>query len=114
MLKKKYRIRKRKDFRKIYKKGESVAGKYLVLYKFQSGTNNVRFGYSISKKIGRAIIRNKLKRRLSEICRLYRNNFKEGNDIIFIARKRINEIGFKELNEEVKLLAKKANLFKKK
>lgn len=111
MLPKGYRLRRRKDFKKVYVKGDSAAGRYVVVYALKN--NNLetsRFGFSVSKKIGKAVQRNRFKRMLREICRRNINSFAAGFDIIVIARRKIIEVSYKEIEKDLMKLAKKLKL----
>lgn len=111
MLNKERRIRSNKDFRRIYRAGKAVPGRYFVVYKKENGVGVTRFGFSISKKFGKAVIRNKRKRVLREICRKHIPGIKKGYDIIVIARKQENQnITFKELEKDLLKTMKKAGL----
>jgi len=102
-----YTIKKNSDFKKVYSRGRSVAGKYLVLYSLRREECGRRFGFSTGKKLGKAVIRNRIKRILKEICRLHDNWFKEGHDYIIIPRKTSVGKGYRELAEEVYKLCQK-------
>ena len=86
MLAKTYRLRERKDFRRVYQRGKSQAYPYFVLYYRPSRLPNYRIGFSVSKKQGNAVVRNRLKRRFREVCRLTPEAFSSGMDYIFIIR----------------------------
>lgn len=86
MLKKEWRIRSNKDFRRIYRAGKAVPGKYLVLFKKENGIGITRFGFSISKKIGNAVIRNRRKRLLREVFKKHQECIRKGYDIVVVAR----------------------------
>lgn len=66
-----HRLRKNKEFNYIYKKGERVSTEHFTLFVVKSKFENYKIGFSVSKKLGKANKRNKLKRRLKEICRRY-------------------------------------------
>ncbi|GAW93649.1 ribonuclease P protein component [Calderihabitans maritimus] len=110
MLPKDRRLRKRADFRKVYQHGRSLAGRYLVVYYLNSGKNKTRFGFSISKKIGKAHERNRIKRTLREVCRKNLRQFKEGFDIIFIARSKIKGINYHGVEKDLLKLSRRANI----
>ncbi|NLO89788.1 MAG: ribonuclease P protein component [Clostridia bacterium] len=114
MLKKDLRIKQNADFRRVYRAGKAVPGKFLVLIYRENGVGITRFGFSISKKIGKAVVRNRVKRVLSEICRLHLFEVKEGYDIVFIGRRGVGEVSFRDLEKEFFKLIKKAGLYKKK
>lgn len=105
-------LKKNKEFKKVYENGKSYATRNLVIYvlNYEKGDKN-RFGLSVSKKIGNAVVRNKLKRRLREIIREFEVE-KEfiGYDIIFIARKPVVRLDYFQLKNDVKRLYKKIKL----
>lgn len=103
------KLKKNKDFRYVYKKGKSFATRYLVLYIKKNSLNENRVGYSISKKVGKATVRNKIKRRLKEIIRKI-DKYKKGYDIIFIARNPIVNLHYQDLKKEVYKLLKKVKI----
>lgn len=79
-------LKKNADFRNVYQKGNSAANRYLVMYKHPNRGLGRRFGFSISKKVGKAFCRNRLRRVLKEICRLNLQRFPEDHDMVFIVR----------------------------
>ncbi len=76
------------QFRKIYKSGKSCARPTLVLYARQNGSPGNRLGITVSKKIGKAHLRNRAKRRLREVFRKYSGDLKSGYDFILVSRGR--------------------------
>jgi ribonuclease P protein component len=109
---KKYKIRKNREFRNVYKKGKSISNRYLVLYVKKNGKNLSRLGISVSKKVGKAVTRNKVKRRIRESYKLYSSEVSKGYDVIFIARVSSNNKDFKVINDSVVSLLKKAGIMK--
>ena len=104
MLNKKYRLRKRKDFSFVYRRGEKLRGKYLIVYYLNY--KELAIGFSVSKRIGKAVTRNLFKRRLRNIAYEYIDNFKTGR-YIFIAKDNITEANYQELKEDVNSLLSK-------
>ena len=105
-------LKKDSDFRKVYKHGKSFANKYLVLYILNNKSENSRIGISVSKKVGKAIIRNKVRRRIKEAYRVnIDENVKCGYDIVFIARVAIKDADYKDIEKSIKHLVKKSGLF---
>ena len=84
-----------------------MAGKHLILYCLYRNNREKRFGFSVSKKIGKAVVRNRIKRVLREICRLHNDSFKEGYDYIVIPRRNAIKQNFQLLKEEMLRLAQK-------
>lgn len=85
------------DFKKAYTTGKSYGNRNLVLYVRKNNLGYTRVGFTVSKKIGTAVVRNKIKRRLREIFRTYEDSIKEGYDLIFIVKKNVPDISFKDL-----------------
>ena len=77
---------KNKDFQIIYKEGKSYANKYLVMYIRENNTDQNRLGISVSKKVGNSIVRHRLTILIRESYRLQEELFKNGFDIVVIAR----------------------------
>ena len=101
-------VKKNKDFRRIYAAGKSVSNGTLVLYMRRNKDSfEKRFGFSVSKRVGKAVVRNRVKRLLKEVCRLNEGIFPDGNDYVIIARKKAAEEDFHNLAEKVFLLVKK-------
>lgn len=107
------RLRKDSDFRRVYKHGKSFANRYLVMYIMRNNLEYNRVGISVSKKVGKAIVRNKVKRRIRESFRLdVDQKIKSGYDIVFIARVAISDMQYNEINKSMKHLVNKFKLFK--
>lgn len=85
-----------------------MGSRTLVIYRLKRNYNyNKRFGFTISKKVGKAVVRNRLKRVLKEICRCNGSCFKDGYDYVLIPRKCAVDKDFNELKEEIQRLAGK-------
>ncbi|MDK2888589.1 MAG: ribonuclease protein component [Thermoanaerobacter sp.] len=80
-------LKKKRDFQRVYRRGQSVASNALVLYLYRNRGQGRRFGFSVSKKTGKAVVRNRVRRLLREICRLNESWFPENCDVVIIARK---------------------------
>ena len=105
-------LKKDSDFRKVYKHGKSFANRYLVMYILNNKSENSRIGISVSKKVGKAIIRNKVRRRIKEAYIVnIDENVKYGYDIVFIARVAIKDAEYKDIEKSMKHLVKKAEMF---
>lgn len=95
-------IKKNREFSRVYRNGKSKANRLLVLYQSMNQDQVARVGFSISKKVGNAPERNRLKRILKEIYR--QNNLDQltGNDLVFIVRANANGATYQELESAVK------------
>ena len=104
-------LKKDSDFRQVYKQGKSFANRQLVMYILENKSDYSRVGFSVSKKVGKAVVRNKIKRRIREAYRLnIDENVKEGLDIIFIARIASSDSDYRDIEKSINHLAKKANI----
>lgn len=106
-----YRLKKDKHFNYTYKKGKSAACKNMVLVYVRTGSLKLKVGFSVSKKIGKSVIRNKVKRRLKEAFKIHIPKLKQDYNYIFIARKPITDDSFSTISGSVKYLLKKCGLF---
>ena len=97
-------------FRRLYAKGKSAANAYLVIYCRRNGTEINRIGYTVSKKLGHAVVRNRARRRLREVYRLNEAMFKPGYDIVVVARHRCISADFQKLTKAYLSLAEKAGI----
>ena len=95
-------LKKREDFKRLYKKGHCVRNKYLSLYILtRSDSNGVRIGFNISKKIGKAVIRNRIKRTLKEIFRNTEAESVASLDILCVVKKTTCNVSYNVLREQV-------------
>ena len=98
-------------FRKLYRTN-GYAGPYLVLYARRNRTGENRVGITVSKKLGKAHVRNRVRRRFREIYRLNEEAFLPGWDIVVVARSKAVEASFQDLTRSYLALAKKAGILR--
>ena len=96
-------------FRRLYHTSGQANG-YLVLYARRNRTESNRVGITVSKKLGKAHIRNRIRRRLREVYRLNEDKFLPGWDIVVVARMKAIDASFKDLTKAYLSLAKKAGI----
>lgn len=106
-------LKKNREFKKVYNARISVADRYLVMYIRRTDATGIKFGYSISKKVGKAVQRNLIRRRLKEICRLKQGYLKPGTDVILVARVSAADADYKALSNSFLGLAKRSRILKK-
>ena len=106
------RLRKNPEFRLVYRRGRSCSNALLVLYVFKNRNNiNInRVGISVSKKVGKSVIRSRVKRLVSESYRLNKEGLKKGHDLVFVARTASNNKNYREIENAVKDLLRKSGL----
>ncbi|OPX88302.1 MAG: Ribonuclease P protein component [Pelotomaculum sp. PtaB.Bin104] len=102
-------IKKNKDYKKIYSRGKSVADPFIVIYSLRNNSDGYRFGFTVSKKVGNAVVRNRVRRIFKEVCRLNLEKFPKGYDYILLARKNISSRKYIQVEES---LLKLFNKFK--
>ena len=96
-------------FRRLYRTSGYADG-YMVLYARRNRTDTNRVGITVGKKLGKAHIRNRARRRLREVYRLNEEKFTPGWDIVIVARSKSVEAEFAKLTKSFLTLAKKAGL----
>ena len=101
------RLKKRSDFDRVFKKGKRVYGKSLLLLYVKQ--KDLKIGYSVSKKNGGAVVRNKVKRLLRAVMREYVEGFKQSYHIVIVP-KPSNEYSYHVFKEDVFYLLNKENL----
>ena len=103
-------LRKNHEFKRLYNRGKSEASKCAAVYCKQNGKSENRLGITVSSKIGGAVVRNRVRRRLKEIYRLNEEKFSAGHDIVIVARTRCRFAGFNEIESSVLSLFKKLKI----
>jgi ribonuclease P protein component len=113
MLPRTARLRSSSDFKRVYGRGFSVAGRHLVVYVLPEQGGG-RLGLSVSRKVGSAVIRNRTRRRLSEAFAAQAGGGSTGVDVIVIARPPAANASYQILEKEMAtLLAEAAKLINK-
>ena len=108
-MQKELRLRKAKEFALVYRMGGSWADDLLVLKAMPNGTEeSTRFGFSVSKRTGNAVVRNTIKRRAREAVR--HAPVKKGWDVIIIARRKAGMADYNQLEASARRLLRRADL----
>ena len=98
-------------FRRLYSTS-GQANSYLVLYARKNRTGTNRVGITVSKKLGHAVVRNRVRRRLREVYRLNESRFQPGWDIVVVARSRCISASFQDIVNAYLTLAHKAGILR--
>ena len=110
------KIRKNGEFQVVYRRGRSFANHLLVLYVFKNRRNQIqgvpynRIGISVSKKVGKSVVRSRVKRLISESYRLNKEVFDTGYDFVIIARVSSHDKSYAEIEKSLMNVFKKAGL----
>ena len=97
-------------FQKVRREGRSWSDALLVLCVLPNELACSRFGFSVSRKIGKAVQRNRVKRLIREAVRLRLKEIAKGWDVVFIARPPIQEADFHQVSRAVEDLLRRARL----
>ncbi len=108
-MQRRYRLQKNSAFQYVYHRGKSASCRDLVLLIAKG--RGMQVGFSVSKKVGNAVTRNKVKRRLKECFRPLIGDVKNGL-YVFVARPSAATATFQSLQRDVRALLKKQNAFR--
>lgn len=110
-MKKEYRVKKSQDFDNIIRKKQSFANRQFVIYYQENKLDHMRLGISVSKKLGKAHKRNKLKRYVRESFKT-RKDFLKNYDIIIIVRPAAKGLSFLEFGSSIDHVLKRSKLYR--
>ena len=102
-------LRKNKDFSFCYRKGRVINTKIFKLY-YTSSKYNKRAGFSVSKKVGNSVVRNKMRRRMKESFDILLPQINKECSVIFVAKNDIVNVNFWDLHKTMKEALEKAKL----
>lgn len=108
-MKKKFVVKEHVDFTNIIQNGRYTKGKYFVIYYKKNDLDHYRFGISVGKKVGNAVIRNKVKRQMRMIIDNYKKNYQKNMDYIIIIKSNYAEGSFLEIKESFENMIFKMN-----
>lgn len=106
------KLRRNVEFRIVYRRGKSFSNNTLVLYIYKNNRHRDinKIGISVSKKVGKSVVRSKVKRLISESYRLNKDKFLIGYDFVIIARTSSDKKSYHEIEKSLISLFKKAGL----
>ncbi len=107
------KIRKNREFKKVYNEGRYYVEEFLVAYVVKNETEYTRVGFSVSKKLGKAVTRNKFKRMMKENYRAVSDKLKSGYDIVFTARAKGSNANYYDIQKCMLSALNRARLIKK-
>ncbi len=109
-MNKEHILKKNMDFQSIIKKNRPFKYKYFVIYLEKNNNKDYKFGFSVGKKIGNAVVRNKLKRQLKHI--ISENNYHIGFNCIIMVGRDITNKTFSEMKTDLLSTMNKLKLIK--
>lgn len=105
-------VKENRDFRRIYRRGASAVGPCLVVYCQKNRQGRSRLGVTVSTKVGKAVVRNRVRRRVRELYRLHKDAMRPGYDIIVVARVRSAAAPYRRLEKEYEAALEKLQLLR--
>ncbi|MHB1004583.1 MAG: ribonuclease P protein component [Chloroflexota bacterium] len=109
-MRKRFRLRTDAQFKRVRGAGRSWAHPLLVLYALPNEEGTTRVGFSVSKRVGKAVTRNRIKRLLREAVRVRLSHTKQSYDVILIARAPIATASYLEVAAAVEQLLRRSRL----
>ena len=103
-------LKENTSFRRLYQRGKTAGNRHLVIYCRRNGTHASRLGFTVSKKLGKAVVRNRVRRRLREIYRLQEAMLLPGYDIVIVARSAAVTAAFSALEASFRSVTEKLEL----
>ncbi|MDI7246394.1 MAG: ribonuclease P protein component [Bacillota bacterium] len=95
------RLRKSRDFTRIFEHGKSLPGSRVVVYYLENGLSFNRVGIAVSRRLGGAVERNRLKRVVKEAYRASEAALRQGLDLVLLPRSKAKTASFQEVKDEL-------------
>ncbi|MDY4920467.1 MAG: ribonuclease P protein component [Phascolarctobacterium sp.] len=109
-LKKINKLKSKKKFQFVYGKGRTVVDPLSVFYVLAGQQDDLKLGLAVGKKLGCAVVRNKVKRKMREVFRHHQSELKKGYHIVWVARQKLTKADLKTFERVFLRLAKRAAL----
>ena len=100
-------------FRRLYSRGKSAVNPCLALYCRKNNLGYTRLGITVGVKLGKAVVRNRTRRRIREAYRLHEDRFLPGYDLVMVARVKAGHSRYREIERSLLSLAGKLGLLRK-
>ncbi|KXG76376.1 Ribonuclease P protein component [Fervidicola ferrireducens] len=110
-MNKRLRLTKNFEFMSVYKKGRRAGCPLFTMYAKENDLGYTRLGVSVSKKIGKSVARNKVKRRIKEAFRTSYDEVKRGFDVVISVKEEVKNADYHEIKRQMINLLKKLNLW---
>lgn len=106
-------MKRNHEFQRLYRRGKSAVSPCLAVYCRRNREGENHLGFTVGKKVGGAVTRNKVRRRLREIYRLNEMRVQSGYDIVIVARTKAAFTSYQKLERSFLQLLDKQGLLKK-
>lgn len=104
-------IKENREFSRLYRSGEFFSSDCLILYVRNNKFGKNRIGLTVSKKVGKAVIRNRVRRRIKESYREIEGKVNTSYDFVIVAKAKAAECDYKKIRSALKYLLGKAGMF---
>ncbi|TCD45813.1 ribonuclease P protein component [Streptococcus sp. X16XC17] len=111
-MKKSYRVKRKRDFNDLFTQGKNVANRKFVVYRLPKEQEHFRVGLSVSKKLGNAVVRNSIKRKIRHVLMEFSPNLTT-DDFVVIARKGVENLSYQEVRDNLRHVLKLATIYQK-
>jgi len=105
-------IRKNYQFKKVYDRGKKIYGKWIIIFYCKSSIPGKIVGFSTSKVIKRSVDRNRARRLMKEFFRINQQKIKDGMEYVFLCRRSMENLKYRDLEAEGIYLLKREGLLK--
>lgn len=105
-----HRIKLNRDFRRLYARGKSLAGGFVVVYYQPNRLGRNRVGFTVGKSVGKAVVRNRVKRLMRESYRQLADRLTGSSDMIIVARNRAAGKTYAQISKDLKYVIRSLGL----
>ena len=98
---KRVRLRRRTEYLRVQRMGKRTHTPSFVIVRHPTGSQGVRLGITVSSKVGNAVVRNRIKRRVRESFRVRRSAMSSGFDVVVIAKQGAHDLTFSQIEREL-------------
>ncbi len=103
-------LRENRDFRRIYASAPSAVSSCLAVYGRRNRLGTSRLGITVGTKVGNAVVRNRVRRRIKESYRLHEHEFMPGFDVVVVARTRAATAPYAKLEHDLLSISRQLKL----
>ena len=97
-----WRIRRRKDYLRVQSQGARVHTSHFLLLLLENDLSHARVGITVSRKVGGAVVRNRVRRAVREVFRRHKDWFPPHHDVVVIAKRRAAHVSYHEIEDDLR------------